>query len=268
MKNKLFLLISTIMVCSLCACGQQETGTMTNTGNSTEQVIVNEYSSEQPTVKDTKEDNTKQTETKEQSELQTGSLSYEAFRGVLDEINTDIQLGTAGNGMNSIKVATHLLNWGVETDMTTDEIKKETISWLSDKGNSEQVEFSNKLASVYDAYRKLLGSDAKELLEQAGCDDAAYPWSDAPVEAIETIVEVVQLPEGQSVEDSDSSTEEFANKDHWPDVEEIVNQKGDETTVYLLADGRYMDRINAVYIYDGEDTWTDESGVEWNKAVK
>ena len=58
------------------------------------------------------------------------------------------------------------------------------------------------------------------------------------------------------------------DKDNWPDVEELVNQRGDETTVYLLADGRYMDRINAVYIYDGKDTWTDESGVEWNKAVK
>lgn len=43
---------------------------------------------------------------------------------------------------------------------------------------------------------------------------------------------------------------------------------GDETTVYLLADGRYMDRTNAIYIYDGKDTWTDESGVEWNKVVK
>lgn len=38
------------------------------------------------------------------------------------------------------------------------------------------MEFSNKLASVYDVYQKLLGPDAKELLEQAGCDDAAYPW--------------------------------------------------------------------------------------------
>ena len=91
MKNKLFLMISVIMVCSLCACGQQETGTMTNTGNSTEQVVVNEYSSEQTTVKDTKEDNTEQTETKEQNELQTGSSSYEAFRGVLDEINTEVE---------------------------------------------------------------------------------------------------------------------------------------------------------------------------------
>ncbi len=182
MKNKLFLMIMVVMVCSLTACGQQETETMTNTGNSTEQVV-------------TSEDNMEQTETKKQNQLQDVKPSYKEFRGVLDEIDSDIQPGTAGNGMNSIKTAAHLLNWGVGTSMTTDEIKKETVSWFSDKGNSEQVEFSNKLASVYDAYQKLLGPDAKELLEQAGCDDAAYPWSDAPVETIEAIVEVVQLPD-------------------------------------------------------------------------
>ena len=237
MKNKLFLMISVIMVCSLCACGQQET-------------------------------NMEQTETKEQKQLQDVKPSYKEFRDVLDEINTDIQPGTTGNGLISVKVAAHLLDWGVETSMTTDEVKKETVSWLSDKGNYEQVEFSNKLASVYDAYQKLFGSDAKELLEQAGCDDAAYPWSDAPVETIEAIVEVVQLPEEQTIDDSNSSTERFENRDNWPDVEELVNQRGDETTVYLLADGRYMDRVNAVYIYDGKGTWTDESGVEWNKAAK
>ena len=44
------------------------------------------------------------------------------------------------------------------------------------------MEFSNKLASVYNAYQKLLGSDAKNLLEQADCDDAASPWSDALIE--------------------------------------------------------------------------------------
>ena len=263
MKNKLFLMISVIMVCSLCACGQQKTGTMTNTGNSTEQVVASEENSE-PAAED---NNIEQTETKEQTQLQDVKPSYKEFRDVLDEINTDIQPGTAGNGMNSIKTAAHLLNWGVETSMTTDAIKKETVSWLSDKGNSDQVEFSNKLASVYDAYQKLLGSDAKNLLEQAGCDDAAYPWSNAPVETIEAIVEVVQLPEEQTIDDSNSSTEKFENKDNWPDVEELVNQRGDETTVYLLADGRYMDRINAVYIYDEKDTWTDESGVEWNQLT-
>ena len=144
MKNKLFLMIMVIMVCSLCACGQQETETMTNTENSTtEQVVASEDNSEPATAED---NNMEQTEAKEQ--------------------------------------------------------------------------------------------------------------------------EVVQLPDEPSMDDSSSSTEKFENKDNWPDVEELVNQRGDETTVYLLADGRYMDRINAVYIYDGKDTWTDESGVEWNKAVK
>ena len=84
----------------------------------------------------------------------------------------------------------------------------------------------------------------------------------------DVIVEAVQLPEEPTMDDSSSSTEKFENKDNWPDVEELVNRRGDETTVYLLADGRYMDRTNAVYIYDGKDTWTDESGVEWNKIVK
>ena len=202
MKNKLFLMTTVIMVCSLCACGKQETGTMTNAGNSTEQVIESEDNSEPATVED---NNMEQTETKEQTQLQDVKPSYKEFRDVLDEIELDIEPGTAGNGMNSIKTAAHLLNWGVGTSMTTDEIKKETVSWLSDKGNSEQVEFSNKFASVYDAYQKLLGSDAKELLEQAGCDDAAYPWSDAPVETIEAIIEVVQLPEEPSMDDLSSN---------------------------------------------------------------
>ncbi|MFQ8900911.1 MAG: lipoprotein [Lachnospira eligens] len=46
MKNKLFLMIMVVMVCSLTACGQQENGSMTNTGNSTEQVVTSEDNSE------------------------------------------------------------------------------------------------------------------------------------------------------------------------------------------------------------------------------
>lgn len=32
---------------------------------------------------------------------------------------------------------------------------------------------------------------------------------------------------------------------------EIVNLKGETTTVYKLADGRYMDRIERIFIFDG-----------------
>ena len=156
--------------------------------------------------------------------------------------------------MNSVRVASHLLNWGVGTSMGTEEIKSQVLAWLSEKGNDEQVAFSQKLSSVYDAYQELLGSNAEELLASAGGDMSGYPWSDSPVETIETIIDVAQLPEN----------EDYPGED----VVEIINLQGETTTVYKLVDGRYMDRTNTVYIYDGKDTWTDTNGVEWNQKVK
>lgn len=52
------------------------------------------------------------------------------------------------------------------------------------------------------------------------------------------------------------------------DVVELVNLRGDTTTVYKLVDGTYMDRIERRFTYNGTDTWIDEDGVEWNAAAK
>ena len=52
------------------------------------------------------------------------------------------------------------------------------------------------------------------------------------------------------------------------DVVEIVNLRGDETTIYKLEDGTYMDRMERRFTYNGADIWTDENGVEWNEAAK
>lgn len=296
MKKTIIAMIAITMTLALCACGAETTGSMTITETGTEQTVEQNIGTEQT---NSEESNTEKQSTAEATSetfksQQTKKESYVELDNVLDEINTEINSGIAGSGMNSIKVAAHLLNWGVGTSMTTDEIKKETISWLSDMGNSDQVEFSNKLALVYEAYNKLLGSDAKQLLESAGCTDAAYPWSDSPVETIEAIIDVVQLPENgenmvenQPTEeanlatDNDESQEDFSeeieegnqessleNEDYpGEDVVEIVNLQGETTTVYKLVDGRYMDRIERIFIFDGVDTWTDTNGVEWNQAV-
>ena len=292
MKKTITAMIAITMTLALCACGAETTGSMTITETGTEQTVEQNIGTEQT---NSEESNTEKQSTVETSKSQqTKKESYVEIDNVLDEINTEINPGTAGSGMNSIKVAAHLLNWGVGTSMTTDEIKKETISWLSDMGNSDQVEFSSKLALVYESYNKLLGPNAEQLLESAGCTDAAYPWSDSPVETIEAIIDVVQLPENgenmvenQPTEeanlaaDDDESQEDFSeeieegnqessleNEDYpGEDVVEIVNLQGETTTVYKLADGRYMDRIERIFIFDGVDTWTDTNGVEWNQAV-
>lgn len=292
MKKTITAMIAITMTLALCACGAETTGNMTITETGTEQTVEQNIGTEQT---NSEKSNTEKQSTAETSKSQqTKKESYVEIDNVLDEINTEINPGTAGSGMNSIKVAAHLLNWGVGTSMATDEIKKETISWLSVMGNSDQVEFSSKLALVYKSYNKLLGPDAEQLLESAGCDDAAYPWSDSPVETIEAIIDVVQLPENgenmvenQPTEednlttDDDESQEDFSeeieeenqessleNEDYpGEDVVEIINLQGETTTVYKLADGRYMDRIERIFIFDGVDTWTDTNGVEWNQAV-
>ncbi len=238
-KRIILLMMMAVMVLVLCACGNQNIDRTNTTDSTTEQM-----ESEQKTLPETEE------------------TSGTELTNLLDEINTDIHPGTAGSYLTAVRAASHLLDWGVETDMGTEEIKKEVTEWLSDKGNDEQVDFSLKFASVYGAYQQLLGPDAEELLESAGCQDAAYPWSDSPVETIEAITEIVQLPEEEQTSVPDGETYPGA------DVVEIVNQRGDTTTIYKLADGRYMDRINRIFIFDGKDTWTDDNGVEWNEAVK
>ena len=123
---------------------------------------------------------------------------------------------------------------------------------------------------------------------------SGYPQSDSPVETIEAIIDVVQFPENEEniVEDQpteavdsdtddnenqedfseeieDEDTESSLENEDYPgeDIVEIINLRGETTTVYKLLDGRYMDCTNTVYIYDGKDTWTDTNGVEWNQEV-
>ena len=107
---------------------------------------------------------------------------------------------------------------------------------------------------------------------------SGYPQSDSPVETIEAIIDVVQFDsdtddnenqEDFSEEIEDEDTESSLENEDYPgeDVVEIINLRGETTTVYKLVDGRYMDCTNTVYIYDGKDTWTDTNGVEWNQEV-
>ena len=73
----------------------------------------------------------------------------------------------------------------------------------------------------------------------------------------------MQLPKNEENSESGSENEDYPGED----VVEIVNLKGETTTVYKLADGRYMDRIERIFIFDGVDTWTDTNGAEWNQVV-
>ena len=115
MKKRVFLLIAVLaMAGTLCACERQSTGVMKTTGgkeqtvsekekvidNNVEQIVGNANENIEPEPVRTN---------KESAEIE--------LTNILDEINTDIQPGTY---MNSVRVASHLLNWGVGTSMGTE----------------------------------------------------------------------------------------------------------------------------------------------------
>ena len=281
MKKSVLLLILTAMAITASACnGSDVTGTMTMNSSAKQET----KSTEAAVTGDDTAQNTP-----------TTASAVTQLDNMLNEINTDVQPGTAGSSLKAVKVAANLLDWGTETCLSQEEIKSETVRWLSDKGNDEQVEFSQKMADVYDAYQELLGENAEELLLSAGYTGKGYPWGSSKVEAIEAIKDVVQPPEeredavameltetdatdSQENQDGQPDAGQLSEENYQPQTEEtdfpgpdtamLVNLRGDTTTVYKLADGRYMDRINTVYTFDGVDTWTDEAGVEWNETVQ
>ena len=112
---------------------------------------------------------------------------------ILDEINQNVSVGTAGSYMTAVQAAAKLLDWGTNTGLDPAEIREATANWLMDKGNDEQVAFSDKLALVDDAYQKLLGNDAEDLLSSAGLEDVNHNWGNQPVESIEAIMDAVGL---------------------------------------------------------------------------
>ena len=112
---------------------------------------------------------------------------------ILDEINQTVSIGTAGSYMTAVQAAAKLLDWGTNTGLDPAEIREATVNWLMDKGNDEQVAFSDKLALVDDAYQKLLGDDAEDLLSSAGLESAECDWGNQPVESVAAIMDAVGL---------------------------------------------------------------------------
>lgn len=112
---------------------------------------------------------------------------------ILDEINETVTVGTSGSSLLAVQAAVKLLDWGVNTGLGTDEIEEAAIIWLSQQG--DLTDCLQKLSLVEDAYQKLLGGNARELLDVAGCADTDIFWNGDPVEPVEAIMEAAGLKE-------------------------------------------------------------------------
>jgi len=111
---------------------------------------------------------------------------------ILDEIDTSVTTGTSGSSLSAVPAAVKLLGWGVNTGLGTDEISDAASTWLAAK-NNDLADCLKKLELVDDAYQKLLTGEARELLDNAGCEKVEITWSSDPVEAVEAIMQTAGL---------------------------------------------------------------------------
>ena len=111
---------------------------------------------------------------------------------ILDEIDRNVTIGTAGSSLRAVQEAAKLLYWGENTGLRADEISDAASTWLAAR-NNDLTDCLKKLELVDDAYRKLLTDKARELLDCAGCKDVEITWGSDPVEPVEAIMQAAGL---------------------------------------------------------------------------
>ena len=180
MKKLFYLIVALMLVPALVACGATAAGQPSEQPSEPPVEVTQSPAvvTDEPVVNTPTPDN--------------GIVALDA---ILDEINNDAQPGSAGSSLKAAVIAADMLNWASGNEMSDDEVRQATIDWLSPKGNDELVEFSMKLDGVYTAYQTLISKDSEGLMSDAGLDYEVGQWGYEPYSSIETIVEVVGLPE-------------------------------------------------------------------------
>lgn len=169
--KKLFAFVLTLITAlSLCACGS---GTADPAEATPSPAPVE---SAAPTAEAEPADNSV-------LEAQTAELT-----ALLDDFGTRIQSGSAGSSLRAVAQAARLMDWGMSTGMTDAQISAAAADYLAALDEDAKALYLMQIDSLDYAYKQLLQPGQEELLSEAGCADAAYPWSDSPIPAVESLM--------------------------------------------------------------------------------
>lgn len=169
--KKLFAFVLTLITAlSLCACGSGTAGPAEATPSPAP------VESAAPTSEAEPADNSV-------LEAQTAELT-----ALLDDFGTRIQSGSAGSSLRAVAQAARLMDWGMSTGMTDAQISAAAADYLAALDEDAKALYLMQIDSLDYAYKQLLQPGQEELLSEAGCADAAYPWSDSPIPAVESLM--------------------------------------------------------------------------------
>lgn len=187
-KKGIAVLVIGMFVC-LAGCGEgskpSETVTQEQTQTNSTTVEQEEEKESQTAKEETTSENTKQ----DDATLSFKDASYKELSDMLKELNDGVNTSETGTNHDAVKCAASLMNWGVGTTLTTNEIKSVVKEYISSLSETEKADFKKKLSRVDELYKQLLKEGQEDLLKEAGCENAAYPWSSEPLETVEAVMD-------------------------------------------------------------------------------
>ena len=113
----------------------------------------------------------------------------ETLKGLMADFKDKVQVGTAGSSLKAAEQAVRLINWGISTQMTDEEISKTVGEYLAGLDSDQKEGYLLQMDLLADTYRQLLTPGQEGFLESAGCADSGYPWGSEPIPAVEAFFE-------------------------------------------------------------------------------
>ena len=182
MKKFISLLLISIMLFSLCACGKEDTAeivAVTDAPVMAEPII----SSPEPTT--TPEPTPEPTPIPIQPELPP--VNDEALNAILDSIVSNVRPGSSGTSLRAAQCAAGLLDWGISTGLNDDEIYSAVGCWLDEQSDENLLIFFESFYSVYTASYDLRSENGESLMRDAGISSGNFPWNDQAAHAVEMV---------------------------------------------------------------------------------
>lgn len=124
---------------------------------------------------------------------EASSADAETLRGLMADFGDKIQAGSAGSSLKAAGQAVRLINWGIATKMSGEEISKVVSEYISTMDGYKTEEYITQIELLDSTYRQLLTPGQEEFLESAGCADSGYPWGSEPIPAVEAFFEAASV---------------------------------------------------------------------------
>ena len=104
----------------------------------------------------------------------------DVLSALLVDIKGNVEVGSAGSSLKAVPYAAALLNWASSSTLSQEEIAVIVDEMLNTVSGDESAaaEYAEQLGLVNADCQILLGNDAQELLNEAGCADVNTDWSE------------------------------------------------------------------------------------------